>query len=146
MKALPERLTGETITLNCDRDEKKTEFVIAPLCNLVDAFIQDRITRASGVGSDEVEINFAGGTYKMLVVAFGVQGFSGLTDEHDHEVKPEFTTIKIGSLEVKRLTNACVNRIPAIALTELAERIQLLSGLPERTGDEVRKFRKAGSK
>ncbi len=126
MKALQARLDGERVTLDCDTDEVKSVWTIAPLSNRVFAGLQDSLAILQG----EADIRPQIGTYQLDMVALGLRDVENFTDDKGEPVKLVFDTIKIGgAFNVRKVRGDVLDKIPRPALLELARRIGELTEL-----------------
>jgi len=128
MKALSKTFSPVVVELDCDKDDPKTRFTIAPLRNSVYRQIEDR-TASVDTASKEGALDIKAGTRQIELVRYGLVALEDFCDADGNEVKLE-TDMTSGNVTKVRMS--FIDRLPRPALVELANKIAEITELTGR--------------
>lgn len=128
MKALSKTFSPVVVELDCDTDDPKTRFTIAPLRNSVYRQIEDR-TASVDTTNKEGALDIKAGTRQIELVRYGLIAVEGFCDPDGNEVKLEIDMTGGGTPKVRM---GFIDRLPRPALVELANRIAEITELTAR--------------
>ena len=119
MKALPARLAGAWQQAKCD-PEGKVEYQLTPLSARLFMLVGGQFTKEVGVqpdGSPLIEIDGVAGA--ALNLALSLSGLRGLLNADGTEFKLEHEKERIAGKKYPRVTDECLDRLPAELYQEL---------------------------
>ena len=136
MKALPQKFSERWVQAKAD-PEGKVRFLVRPMGNRIRQHIQTLTVTWEETG----ECNACGQRlYKKIVdgaaasyetVGFGLLALEGLLEENGCTFTLDTKQVKLGNKSLPRVTDDCIDRLPALLFEEIMAEVNLSSTMSE---------------
>jgi hypothetical protein len=127
-------------SLQSDKGEPKTVFIVGWLDSALQAFVNDRTVgfRANGRGPDtQADVNVNTNMRLREIVKFGVRGWRNFQDKNSQDVPVDFVSVSLGRSGNRTGLSARCRDVLKPYIPELAKQIESGSWL---TADEAGNF------
>lgn len=136
MKALPQKFTERWVQARADADGK-VRFLIRPLDNRVRSHIQsqtvtyEKTDECDKCGTPQYKRIVDGAAAAYDTVGFGLIAIEGMVEENGCAFILDTKQVKLGSKSMARVTDASIDRLPALLFEEIMAEINISSTMSE---------------
>jgi len=136
MKALPQRFSERWVQAKAD-PEGKVRFLVRPLDNRIRSHIQsatvtyERTDECDKCGTPQYKRIVDGAAASYDTIGFGLIAVEGLTEDNGCVFMLTTKQTKLGNKSVARVTDDCIDRLPALLFEEIMAEVNLSSTMSE---------------